>query len=350
MEPRVEGAAVVRGVGPHDGVYVDAERCRSVAGRLRQLPVPDDREDTPIVGVARGHIDNFYLLIVAICHQTSPRGLPALVGDVNDEHLRGWDYLTARWAQAVQAEPDLLIPSRWRDVDEAFVRLTFRDRRHGDTLTNPGGRAALIRDLGLVMQRECWRALADLYKQADGRILAGHPNLFGLLSQFTAYRDPVRKKSNFLLALMKNSAGWRYKDEEHLGPPVDYHEVRGHLRLGTIVVRDSILLRKLRKGTPVSLAEDIELRRATYDAVMYISDLSGLHDSSRLHYLFWNIFRSDCTRSAPHCWACPPSCPLPARYVFANTDGVRHCPFSTVCASSNREVKLQEHVVVTELY
>ncbi len=331
-------------------VEVDRSRCGALAARIRALPVPDDREGTPLAGVASEHVDDFYLSLVAICHQTSPRGLPPLVGDVDGQHLRGWDYLAARWAEVVRRRPNLLTPRGWRDVDEKLVRAAFADAKHGERLTDPAGRAALIRDLGSVMMRERWESFRDVYDEGGGRVLVGNPNLFGLLERFAAYQDPVRKKSNFLLEIMRNSAGWRYQDEENLGPPVDYHEVRGHLRIGTVIVRDGALLEKLRGGVPVSASDDVALRRATYDAVILVSELSEIRDASRLHYLFWNIFRSDCTREAPHCHACPPSCPLPTRYVFANPDGRRHCPFATVCSSACAPTKLQEHVLVTELY
>src|SRR5205814_1834897 len=113
---------------------------------------------------------------------------------------------------------------------------------------------------------------------------------------------------------------------------VDYHEVRGHLRIGTVRVADSGLLKKLRAGQPVTSEEDIAIRQSVYDAIMRISRQSGVNDPSQLHYLFWNIFRSICTREAPQCFALRTDSLLPERYMLLTIDenGARRCPFSVV--------------------
>jgi len=80
--------------------------------------------------------------------------------------------------------------------------------------------------------------------------------------------------------------------------------------------------------------EDIAIRQTVHDAIMMVSEISGLNNPSQLHYLFWNVFRSCCNREAPHCLACSPDCPLPDRYVpLAMHDGHRSCPFSAMCAN-----------------
>jgi hypothetical protein len=173
-----------------------------------------------------------------------------------------------------------------------------------------------------------------------------------LLSFFRAYDDPVHKKTFFFLALMRNSGLWVYTDGKKLGAPVDYHEVRGHLRIGTVQINDEELRAKLLSGRQVSAEEDVLIRDAVYKAIMFISDCSGLHNPSQLHYLFWNVFRSCCTRDSPHCTSCPSSCSLPERYVplASFPEGKRRCPFSTVCQSVGKEPKLIEHNFETDYY
>jgi hypothetical protein len=151
---------------------------------------------------------------------------------------------------------------------------------------------------------------------------------------------------------MHNSGLWNYSDEENLGPPIDYHEVRGHLRIGTVHIIDSGLLEKVANGREVSRTEDLSIREAVYNAVMLISELSGRNRASQMHYLFWNIFRSCCTREDPHCKICPSSCTLPDRYVplAIRSDGSRRCPFAEVCASAESDIKLLEHKTTTEYF
>jgi hypothetical protein len=197
-----------------------------------------------------------------------------------------------------------------------------------------------------------WGSFESLYGLSGHRIATGSPNLLELLSVFRAYNDPVHKKSYFVLALMRNAGLWTYVDNERLGPPVDYHEVRGHLRIGTITVHDPALREKLVNGVEVSFEEDILIRQAVHDAIMFLSEETGLRNPSQLHYLFWNVFRSCCTRESPHCLRCPADCKLPARYVplAIQPDGQRRCPFTSVCQSSGREPKFLEHVFNTDYY
>ena len=189
----------------------------------------------------------------------------------------------------------------------------------------------LIRDLGRMMLKHEWNWFEDLYRLCEARVATGDPNLFAVLGQSRAYRDPVKKKSSFLLALMRNSGLWTYADDDKLGPPVDYHEVRGHLRIGTVVITDPNLRAKLLSGTPVTAAEDIAIRRAVYDAIMRLSQPTGLRNPSQLHYLFWNIFRNHCLRESPYCFETVPALPERYRHLSASGDN-GCCPFSSVCA------------------
>jgi hypothetical protein len=192
----------------HTGrVVVDPALCDRVADVLARLGVPEDREEGDSLPVPLDQIGNFYLVLVAICHQTQ-----ALYGSVGGRPVRGWDFLHAKWQEAVAREPDLLVPANWLSWTAESLSSLWEDPQAGQTLTVPEGRAQLVNDLGRVMLRERWDKLDDLYRLAGRRIASGSPNLFSLLGLFRAFNDPVRKKSVFLLGLMRNSAGWGYDD------------------------------------------------------------------------------------------------------------------------------------------
>ena len=335
-------------------VEVNSEACKSLALLIKSQQIPIDSEDTYLAGFSPAQVGNFYLCLVAICHQTSPQGRPPLEGIVNGDSKRGWDYLSAKLEAAAHSDPMLLAPSKWSDMTESEIRAIFHDSQYGDRLTDPIDRANLIRDLGRVMVKNNWKWVEDLYHLSGGRVATGNPNLIELLAKFKAYRDPVKKKSYFFLSIMRNNGLWRYSDAERLGPPVDYHEMRGHLRLGTVVVNDEALRQKLFVGTPVTAAEDVALRQAVHDAILVVSSLSGLQNASQLHYLFWNVFRSCCNRDAPHCLGCPSDCTLPARYVHLaiRSTGERRCPFAEMCATTcvTSHNKYFEHVFETDYY
>ncbi len=314
--------------------------------------IPLDREETALPDFSHKEIGNFYFWLVAICHQTSPPGVPPLAGSIDGRELRGWDYLRSKFQAAASNERRLLVPPTWAEMTGLELASLFRDPAMGDRLTEPDARAELVRNLGQTMLRRNWRSLDDLYQLSKHRVATGEPNLLGLLAKFRAYDDPVHKKSYFLLSLMRNSGVWQFSDNDRLGPPVDYHEVRGHLRIGTVSVNDPELRKKLLNGEPVDSDDDIAIRMAVHDAIMLLSELTGLKNPSQLHYLFWNVFRSCCTRESPHCLECAPGCGLPVRYVqlAIQADGSRHCPFAKACESAGYEPKYREHVFATDYY
>jgi len=333
-------------------VEIDSMACHRLSQFLRERQIPIDQEESTLLGIPPDAIGNFYLVLVAICHQTSPRGCLPLEGYVDGQHYRGWDYLQARLEQAVSKDADLVNPRRWTKLTELDVRNIFRDPQLGERLTDPGRRAGLIGNLGEVMSTNGWQRADDLYELCHHRIATGQPNLLEMLAIFRAYADPVRKKSLFFLALMRNSKQWTYEDDESLGSPVDYHEVRGHLRMGTVHVNERSLRERLLANAPVDAREDIAIRKAVYDAIEMLSKLSGLRNPSQLHYLFWNVFRSICTREDPQCLQIHESCSLPDRYMplTVHDDGQKRCPFSDLCKSRDTPHRFYEHRFETDYY
>jgi hypothetical protein len=335
----------------HGITTVDTEMCQRVAKLIASQEIPEDREEILNLALPKGLIGNFYLVLVAICHQTSPPDRPPLVGIINGVVRRGWDYLLSRFYQAAQSNFLLLSPTQWSKTSEAEVEHLFRDEIYGNRLSNPEERSQLIRDLGDKMVARGWQTVEDIHRECEGRIATGYPNLLQALSLFRAYDDPVKKKAFYFLAVMRNGGYWRYQDNELLGPPVDYHEVRGHLRLGTVRINDRVLSTKLRSGEIVTAQEDIAIRQAVYDAIMLISEQSGIRNPSQLHYLFWNIFRSVCLREAPQCHKLDPNSALPNRYrhLALGPYGER-CPFASICESANIPHPIYEHRFLTDYY
>jgi hypothetical protein len=333
-------------------VVVNIEMCQRVAALLKSRRIPEDRENTSLTWMSPEEVGNFYLMLVAICHQTSPRDKPPLEGTVAGRHLRGWEYLSAKLEATVRLNLGMLSPRSWAGITTEEIRQLFYDETFGDRLSDPEGRASLVADLGQKMLQRSWDKADRLYDACEGRIATGRPDLLSLLAQFRAYADPVYKKSFFFLALMHNSGLWTYADPDQLGAPIDYHEVRGHLRIGTVEICDADLRAALMAGREVTAEQDIRIRQAVLKAVMLISELSGMRNASQLHYVFWNVFRSCCGRQSTHCISCPPTCSLPTRYIplALFPDGIRRCPFSSDCKSAGQESKLLEQNIETDYY
>jgi len=184
----IEGTALER-------VSVDVEKCRNLADLIRARQIPSDHEDSNLIGMSPRQIGNFYLLLVAICHQTSPVGRPPLEGMLGKRHLRGWDYLSAKLEAAVHDDEEILTPHYWRDITADKLRQLFRDETFGDGLSDISGRALLIADLGKKMLKRGWEWADQLHADAKGYVAGGANNLVRLLSYFRAYDDPVHSQS-----------------------------------------------------------------------------------------------------------------------------------------------------------
>ncbi|QDT21914.1 hypothetical protein [Gimesia chilikensis] len=331
-------------------ISVDFEKCSELSQYLLSVQIPLDREESTLPCLDPILIGNFYLLLVAICHQTSPLNKSPLKGIVDGKELKGWDYLFKKLEQEASRNPKLLLVDSWVSFSPEYLQSLYHDDQFGNSLSDPIGRTALINNLGSVMLAQGWNSLEDIYLECGRQVAEGYPNLLGQLTLFEAFRDPVKKKSFFLLSLMRNNGLWNYRDEENLGPPVDYHEVRGHLRIGTVKILDLSLHLKIMSQEQVSEREDIFIRQAVVDAIMLISKQTGM-TPSQLHYLFWNIFRSCCTRETPHCHKCPPEPHLPERYQhLADQGSETQCPFSKHCDSADNTQKYIEHIFVTDFY
>jgi len=334
-------------------ITVDETRCQSVADILRRIEIPASEEDAPLVGLRSEDLPNFYLALVAICHQTSPAGGVQLHGRLaSGRDLFGWDFLRSRWAEQVAADSTLNTPQRWALLSTAEVETLLTDTSGLSTLTDAAGRALLLRDIGEHLRRTGLDGASDLLIRAEGRLESQSPaGLYSLLSAMRAYRDPVQKKSSFFLELMRTQCGWQYVDPENLGAPVDYHEVRGHLRVGTVVVEDPLLLDAIRRGAEITSDQDVAIRMAVYRAIQCISRVLPSSDPATLHYLFWNLFRRCCGRTVQHCDSCGSNCGLPVRYRNAfspvKLDG---CVLRRACTSAGDENKIVEHVHTTDYY
>src|ERR1039458_3833690 len=236
-------------------VAVNPIQCERLSAEIRNIdasnsPIPRAMEQAIYHSLPSEVIQNAYFTIVAICHQTTPYSGPRLEGYIEDRLVVGWDYLLQKWLIAVRQDHDLVAPHRLRRFTGNDIRMIVHDSVKGDTITVADGRADLLNDIGRCMIINGWQSIHELWNASEGRIF-GTVECAGLLDrlkQFQAYsQDPVQKKSYYFLALMMNQGIWTYRDSHNLGSPVDYHEVRGHLRYGTVTVLDDQLPVKLFK-------------------------------------------------------------------------------------------------------
>lgn len=325
-------------------VRVVADKCAEMAFKLRQMSLPAPKEDVPPLGFAPEEEANFWFFLAAICHQTSPVGLPALEGNVEGKQRRGWDYLVHAFRVAATKDLGLLSPLRWATFTVKDLGNIF-----GPLLSLPDARCELIVDLGQRLCERHWNSILLAHINCKGYLREHSPNLLDTLSEFQAFSDPVEKKSVFFLALMQNCGLWEYCDSDRLPAPVDYHEVRGHLRIGTVRIEDNELEKKIWQGLSVTKDDDVTLRLAVREAIQNISVSVGKSPNA-LHYLFWNLFRTYCIRTTPLCEGQAFE-KLPPEYAKSVADtGARDCPFRGFCCSADQVDAINEHKITTEYY
>ncbi len=323
---------------------VDAARCADVAGVISRVALPLPKEEVPPLPFSPEHEANFWFFLVAICHQTSPTHGPQLAGSVDRVHRRGWDYLLHAFRIAATSNRTLLTVERWATFDDADCVKLF-----GTDLTEPKRRAELIRDLADGLQNRGWTSVFEAGAYCGFRITdANREGLLSVLAAFEAFTDPVQKKSVFFLALMSNAGLWTYVDPQALPAPVDYHEMRGHLRIGTVRL-DPSLRGRIEGRQTLTVEEDVAVRGAVRRA---IEEISGAVESSpnALHYFFWNLFRTYCLRETPDCKGSSVKS-FPDVYASAiRPVSGSACPFESFCESANRTSAIDDPIVVTEYY
>lgn len=320
---------------------VDNVQCRSVAKIIKTHGVPKDEEDTSIQSLATDELANFYLLLVAICHQTQ-----SLCGTVDGVGKRGWDYLRLKLLDSVERDRSILTREFWGDLTPDALEDLFRDPTKGSTLSGVEERVALVHDLATRYSALQIDSIQRVYEQSGGCVSRDDKGLLVRLNSFRAFADPVQKKSFFFLGLMGNTGSWSYVDAEGIGAPVDYHEVRGHLRLGTVRLSTDIEV-KIRAMEPVSQSEDVAIRAAVAAAISLVAkDVSCT--PMQLHYLFWNLFRNVCVRDNPHCFEIGANAGLPERYNRLLEK--QCCPLNSICISAGNSNGLIEHSFTTDWY
>ena len=324
-------------------VSIDRKQCEKIANRIKEINIPVAQEDEMKVNISNRVMSNLYFAIIAICHQTTPQNGPPLKGKINGKLRQGWDYLREKWIKAAEENPQLVSREGLKTIRAKDIEKILFDEEYGSTITDAEGRAKILNELGQTMAELDVEDVWSLYERIGGNLLGENSSgLIPLLSSFPAYKkDPVQKKMFYFLSIMFNQGLWQYKDPENLGTPVDYHELRGHLRYGTVKVSSDELREKIIKGETVLFDEEIALRLAVFKAIMFISKLSG-RTPNDLHYFFWNIFRHTCRREEMFCdRPTDDKKPLPLRYKALSPN---ECVFSRSCNTSSLN-KLQEPVV-----
>ncbi len=249
---------------------------------------------------------NYYMAMVAIDHRTNIGDTP-FTREFSDGRYTGSDLLWRLGIEMLNRDPGFFSPGRLSRIDPLIVR----DWLVGDygPIWDYGVRAYLLRDLGIKVLRFLGTSVKILGMGVD--------EIINLLSNITAYEDPVRKKA-YLLIKFLTARGLLKPDPGELRLPIDNHLTRITYRLGMVSL-DQRVLDLVRNGVEVGRELDAILRltvRDSWDAVIRLGKL----DPVALDDFLWSLGRTVCLRDKPNCDKCPLKnvCEAHARGTFIN--------------------------------
>jgi len=191
-------------------------------------------------------------------------------------------------------------------------------------------------------------SIAELIDGCDGRLLNNGKGLYEVISQFTAFSDPRKKKITFFLKLAIDAGLIRIKDPENIIPIMDYHMKRVLLRMGCVEILDEPLKMELIDHKPQE--SDEEIRQACIEAVRIISTVSD-HSIISINDFLWPLGRSCCNErtlcSSKQCMKTP--CSFNLMVDITTHD---NCFFEDTCMGSKDETyrNLWEPIVNTHYY
>ncbi|MFX1563036.1 MAG: queuosine salvage family protein [Promethearchaeota archaeon] len=343
-----------------DPTSVCLNQTRKLGLLIRKLnPFADDFLDTNFFPNSEDDSEDvarFFFFTTSIDHRTSPPG-QSFEGLVNGHYFQGADLLWHLSLQKYHQNPSFFAPSHMADMTTSLTRKWFTlSKPSRVTIRNPAERAKLLKDCGQQLIRKYDGSVLVLLNQAHHRLTPSsdgtNPGILSMLSQFKAYEDPAKKKSLLLLKFLLRRQLWTIEDSNQLHIPVDNHLIRIALRTGIITISPT-LAEKLKRQQPISIIEDIALRRVVADAFSLVA-----HHASRfileLDDFLWHFGRQCCLAKSPTCThyagSCTKECYVAEQLLPASCSRV--CPLSEACLASTEvsRISLVEPKVKTWYY
>jgi len=222
---------------------------------------PPDFAHVPDAGAA--------IFLCAVDHRTGYQRAHLVEGE---GPLEGSELMWARALAETRRRPGLLTAPMLLDVSAAQVAAIFEIE--GETVADPERRAQLWRDLAAGLALGYDGEAERLLELAAGR-LGGEGGLLERLGRFSAYTDPLAKKSQ-LFAKICERRGWF-----EVGDPDSWQ-----------VSADNVLMRLALRSGLVAPGELGEVRASTREAFKRVAAEAGI-SPPLLDDLLWERGRND---------------------------------------------------------
>jgi hypothetical protein len=288
-------------------------------------------------------VGRYFIFMVAIDHRTS-RYEP-FEGYVDGEWYHGADLLYRLAMKKFEEDPEFFSPNKMIKITVEDVKnwLSVRSGSKLSVIWDPEVRAYLLRDIAVKLIKIYKGKVTELITRSGNRLKGS--TTYGFIDRlkfFTAYSDPVEKKSYLLAKFLSRRKLAKFDDLEHAEVPVDNHLSRIALRLGLVKLPKD-LLNKILSSSAVTDDEDIDIRLAIRKAFKVVAQISGMNPFY-FDDLLWLFGRHCCTREKAICkYGCFGKC---SRLRLCK-DG---CPLSIYCDYSGEANLLNEHYYVDTYY
>jgi len=276
-------------------ISINEKIVSNIAAVTRKLNIRDSfyKRDFLTIDVDRETKLRGFFFAVAICHQT--------------HHLKnqlkgiyGWDYLEDGFVRLMRDFPEKLQPE-WlvkRSLNEIshLLASTFSDSGLPEhtTFDRLEERAFLMKNAATYVQEEFAERFELLLDYTGSKLLNEGKGVYEFFPDMEAFRDPLQKKTLFLLKLLQDANLFNITDKEHLMPVMDYHMMRVLLRTGAVEIQDETLKAKLSQHA--LLDHDQGIREACAQAMKMVGEKSG-HGVLKMNDFYWPLGRSCCAET-----------------------------------------------------
>jgi hypothetical protein len=308
-----------------------------------KLPVDFQQRFVPALHTDQETAYLALLWVAAICHSTKG----GLLGTINGREVKGTEYLLAAFCAAANSDSESVSVRRIMVMDEDGLRSLLVKPFVASTvvLTDLARRAEMLRVLATEIAEKFAGKIGVLLIQTDHHV-GGSEGFYAKMDQFSAFRDPLKKKSGVFLYFLEVAGLWKIVDHDQLMPMIDYHVIRLLCRTGCLEIQDPNLRHKLLAQSPVTEEEERMIREAAFKVRISLTPLFDVPERGELLYL---LGRSYC-RHAPVCVS--GNAPENDSFNLYTGEVFKGCPFQFwcpgACDSSYRE--LWEPMIQTEHY
>lgn len=330
-------------------VIINNDQCNRVGEIIKNLKLRPDFYRREFISLKTDNETKCRMLFfaVAICHQTYFLRNPKL-------NLFGWDYLEHVFLKLAKQKSQLLNPSFLSKTGAGNLIKMIKPLFSHDgmpencTLDRLEERVVLMKEAGKILLSRYENSVRNMLDKADCYLFGNGEGLYEILACFTAFSDPLRKKSTFFIKLLQEANLVKIHDPENFIPIMDYHMQRVLLRLGCVEIIDPGLRQKLINRTEIN--SDHEIRSACVEAFRIIAGVSG-NGITRMNDIFWSLGRSCCneTMLCVHKYCEKSPCTFTQ---IVDVDIHDFCIFANVCKGNKDENyrKLWQPIIKTHFY